>query len=130
PGRRGQLASQTDMAPTVLDLLGLEALARAEGESLAPILDDPGMRGRPYTFVEYNGWDKGGYHVRCAVSERCKYVYDHEDFDQLFDLQEDPHELVNLAHDPEHAGVLAEHRAALAEWMAHTGDFIEPHFEN
>jgi len=127
-GRRDQLASQTDLAPTLLDLLGMPPLDRAEGHSLVPILDDPTAPGSPHTFVEYNGWIKGGYHSRLVVGERYKYVYDHEDFDQLFDLEEDPHELVNLADDPAHAAALAEMRTALAEWMTRTGDIIEPNF--
>ena len=130
PGRRSHLASQTDMAPTVLDLLGMEPLSRAEGESLVPILDDPNANSRPYTFVEYNGWYKGGYQSRLVAGERYKYVYDHQDFDQLFDLQDDPCELVNLAEDPAHADALAEHRAALTEWMDRTDDFIRPSLDS
>ena len=51
-----------------------------------------------------------------------------KDFDQLFDMQTDPDELVNLIEDPAHAAALAEMRAALADWMTRTGDIIEPHF--
>jgi len=128
PGRRDQLASQTDMAPTILDLLGMAPLDRASGESLLPVLTDPATPSRPYTFVEYNGWGNGGYQSRCVVGQRYKYVYDHQDFDQLFDLQTDPDELVNLIDDPTHAPALSEHRAALAAWMHRTDDFIQPIF--
>ena len=128
PGRRSQLACQVDIAPTVLELLGLRPMEDAWGESLAPILLDADTPSRPFTFSEYNGWGKGGYHVRCAISQRYKYVYDHEDSDQLFDLQTDPDELVNLAADRTCAGVLAEHQAALAEWMHDTNDFVGPRF--
>ena len=127
-GRRDQLASQTDLAPTLLDLLGMPPLDRAEGESLTPLLRDATAPGRPHTFVEYNGWAKGGYHSRLVVGERYKYVYDHEDFDQLFDMREDPDELVNLIDDPAHAAALAELRTALADWMTRTDDIIEPNF--
>ena len=40
------------------------------------------------------------------------------DADQLYDLQADPREKVNLADDPEHADVLAEMKAHLARTLA------------
>jgi arylsulfatase A-like enzyme len=42
--------------------------------------------------------------------------------EELYDLQADPHELRNLAADPAHAAPLAEHRAALEDWITRTGD--------
>lgn len=44
--------------------------------------------------------------------------------EQLFDTQADPHELTNLAEStkPEHQAALKEMRAALATWVAETGD--------
>ena len=42
--------------------------------------------------------------------------------EELYDLQEDPHELRNLAARPEHASRLAELRARLATWRATQGD--------
>jgi arylsulfatase A-like enzyme len=42
--------------------------------------------------------------------------------EELYDLQADPHELRNLAADPAHGGTLAEHRAALEEWITRTDD--------
>ncbi len=126
PGRRAHLTSQTDFAPTVLELLGMEPLERAEGESLAPILRDPSTPSRECTFYEYNGWKDGGFKMRAVVSERCKYVYSHEDRDQLFDLERDPDELTNLVDDPAHAGLVHEMRTALSAWMCDTGDFLTP----
>ena len=42
--------------------------------------------------------------------------------EELYDLQADPHELRNLAADPAHAATLAEHRAALEDWIVRTED--------
>ncbi len=129
PGRRSQLASQTDMAPTVLELLGLPPLSRAQGQSLVPIIADEKAPGPDYTFSEFNGQIEGGFKERCCISERYKYAYYHGDpIDQLFDLHNDPDELNNLATDPAHAEVRRQMRAALADWMAATDDYIEPHW--
>jgi arylsulfatase A-like enzyme len=42
--------------------------------------------------------------------------------EELYDLDADPHELVNLAGDPRFADVLAGMRRALSEWGQETGD--------
>jgi arylsulfatase A-like enzyme len=42
--------------------------------------------------------------------------------EELYDLQNDPHELRNLAADPAQALILAEHRRALDDWIATTDD--------
>ncbi|HEX6987675.1 MAG TPA: hypothetical protein VF170_20010, partial [Planctomycetaceae bacterium] len=42
--------------------------------------------------------------------------------EELFDLRSDPHELENLAADPDHAETLARLRSELDAWMAGQGD--------
>ncbi|WP_210508350.1 sulfatase-like hydrolase/transferase [Naasia sp. SYSU D00057] len=42
--------------------------------------------------------------------------------EELYDIESDPHETVNLAGDPALAGKLGELRAALDEWTEHYGD--------
>ncbi len=42
--------------------------------------------------------------------------------EELYDLENDPDEVVNLAEDPAHADVLNEMRAALADWIEDTDD--------
>ncbi len=42
--------------------------------------------------------------------------------EELYDLDNDPDEVINLAEDPAHADVLNEMRAALADWIEDTDD--------
>ncbi len=42
--------------------------------------------------------------------------------EELYLLESDPHQMNNLADDPAHAQVLAEHRGVLNRWMADTED--------
>lgn len=42
--------------------------------------------------------------------------------EELYDLENDPHETKNLANSPEHAAELARHRKLLADWIRETGD--------
>ena len=41
----------------------------------------------------------------------------------LYDLEKDPHQLTNLAKNPEYAAVLEEMRSMEAEWVAENRDF-------
>ena len=42
--------------------------------------------------------------------------------EELYDLEEDPHEIRNLAGDPAHAEVLQRHRKILETWIKETDD--------
>jgi arylsulfatase A-like enzyme len=42
--------------------------------------------------------------------------------EELYDLENDPHEINNLADDPKYANVLAEHRGILEKWIKQTDD--------
>ena len=42
--------------------------------------------------------------------------------EELYDLQKDPHEINNLADNPEFSEVLQRHRRLLSKWIADTGD--------
>jgi uncharacterized sulfatase len=45
-------------------------------------------------------------------------------FEELYDIQNDPYEQVNLAGDPEYASVKKELVDALYSWMNEQGDFL------
>jgi arylsulfatase A-like enzyme len=45
--------------------------------------------------------------------------------EELYDLQNDPHELTNLADSPAHKAVLAEMRSKLETWIRETKDLGE-----
>jgi len=47
---------------------------------------------------------------------------DEKPAEELYDLSNDPHEIHNLAKDPEHAEELERHRELLAKWMKDTDD--------
>lgn len=107
-----------DLAPTVLDLLGMDPLAGAEGRSLAPLMqgkdDGLGRLVHAETFmprIEF-GWSE----LRMIRDGRYKYIQAPKP--ELYDLREDPAEATNLLSlDPERAAELA---AALSGWVAAT----------
>ena len=95
-----------DIYPTLADLAGLPLPPALEGVSLRPLLDDPDAAwNRPAFTVQSRGWSLG----RRIRTER--WAYSEWDDDptgaMLFDLENDPHEMRNLADDPACAAVLA-----------------------
>jgi lipoteichoic acid synthase len=101
-------ASQMDVLPTVLDLLGYEvAGGEYPGRSLLDLPEDRTLM--------FNCW----YDNRCMASLDGyeKYIYHFgEREEELFDLKEDPLEKNNLAGPRE--GEREDRRAALFEWRA------------
>ena len=47
---------------------------------------------------------------------------DEKPAEELYDLENDPHEIHNLAKDPAYAEALSAHRAHLEAWISETGD--------
>ena len=128
PGRRDQVMSQTDLAQTVLDLLQFPALAKAHGESMVPVLRDSKAPWRRFTYSEYNGWQNGGWKMRAVIGERYKYIYHHDDHDELFDLQNDPDELHNIIGERRSLELADEMRSRLVGWMWDTDDYLKPNW--
>jgi len=128
----GTLANAAlDLLPTVCDLLGVEApdlsSEGSPGMSLAPLLGaEPGRVDREAVFVEtcFPPPINFGTHGRMVRTERFKYVaFDKGRYrEQLFDLANDPGEMVNLAVDSRWRDELNRHRRLLAAWAERTED--------
>ena len=67
------LVSCVDIAPTLLELAGLEIPSQFEGKSFAPLLEDPKATIRRYAYAEHN-WHDYEDHGRAVRSVRYKYI--------------------------------------------------------
>ena len=117
--RVAQTVSLVDLMPTLLEIAGLEDWEQIEGEldgdSLCGLLRGEKRPWKDYAVAEY--YSEGVVSpMRMAVSRRLKYVYVHQEADQLFDLRRDPHELCNCIDRPEYADRLEQLRR-----LVHTG---------
>ena len=96
PGRRADVVSLVDLAPTALELLGADPLEPAAGRSLVPLLRGEPVAPRPV--LGELGWNV--VTVESLVSGHWKLVIDRDEERepvQLFDLSSDPGEQRNLA---------------------------------
>ncbi len=113
-----------DVMPTLLDLCGLECPDSCDGISMVSSL-------RRETL--YGECNEGSTATRMIHDGRFKLIYyaggNHF---QLFDLDSDPHELVNLAESPEYAErfrllqeqLLSEMYGTDSDWLDENGQFV------
>jgi arylsulfatase A-like enzyme len=107
-----------DLMPTLLELAGAPVPATVEGASLLPILEGRQAADSWRDCVHGEHARRGAPHggVQYLVGRREKYTWFTRDgLELLFDLVDDPNEIVNLAARPEAAQRLAYRRRRLAE---------------
>jgi arylsulfatase A-like enzyme len=122
-----EFASLLDIAPTLLDFGGAKPLPGASGRSLRPLLEGRIPFDWPQEFYgQYHGSELY-YSQRILTTKRWKYVFNGFDFDELYDLQNDPHELKNLYHSPEHRDTLEGLLRTLWRRALAVGDQITCH---
>ena len=126
PGARSEawVCHSLDLAATFCDAAGVPAPDSFCGHSLLPLLDGTGDNGRRRIGVMYQGNQFGLLSVRMIRDERLKYVWNATALDELYDLENDPGELHNLAADPQLSGELTRLRHDLVAWMEEIGDTL------
>jgi arylsulfatase A-like enzyme len=123
-GRRGttrdQLVLNIDLAPTIVAAAGLPVPDVMQGQDLSPLYrSDAPPAWRDEFFYEHPTiTSRDRIPASQGVIRRdWKYVHWPEfDYEQLFNLQEDPQEIRNLAAETAHAPQRAGMRLKLAEW--------------
>lgn len=125
PGRRIEaFTTLLDLGPTILELAGAAPLEECHGRSLVPFLRGQTPAGWPDVFVgEFLGHENF-YTQRQVRTRTHKYVWNAFDYDELYDLRDDPYELKNRQADPAYAEVKRELVAHLWRWAQATGDCI------
>ena len=111
--RSDALVELSDIAPTLLEIVGLPVPEVMTGRSLLPILTGavPAARHRDYVRCEYIDALDLPDHSRATMFCDGRYkisVYHNQGLGEIYDLQEDPGEFVNLWDDPRHLALKAE----------------------
>jgi arylsulfatase A-like enzyme len=123
PGRQeGAFVSLADIAPTLLEVVGLQADSDLAGISLLPWMRDsnPG-KWRDAVFTQFNGVEL--YYTQRSVTTRdFKLTFNGFDFDELYDLRIDPHDMVNQADNPDFAAIKKDMYQRLWQFAYQTDD--------
>ncbi|MEP5727584.1 MAG: alkaline phosphatase family protein [Erythrobacter sp.] len=121
------LVEGIDLTPTFLDFFANVSKPHViEGRSLSPLIHKTETQWRDFAISEYDystrearlelGLDQKDARLTMVFDGRWKYVHAELFRPMLFDLQNDPEELVDLAGDPEYASELARLADAHFNW--------------
>jgi len=106
-----QITELVDLYPTVADLVGLNAPAGLQGQSMVGLLKSPSDEewGKKMAFSISRS---GGESIRTDQWRFTHWGYG-EKGEELYDLEKDPGEFTNLAKDPDYQVYLEDLRAQL-----------------
>ncbi|MCF7853670.1 MAG: sulfatase [Candidatus Pacebacteria bacterium] len=136
--RKPQLLPNVDVQPTVLELAGIDIPENADGRSFAEILttdsNDPKhseiyglfedsshryVRTQKFKLIR-NFSPKRPFEFPCDLTPKTKW--EPYAFAELYDLEKDPNECVNVANDRSYEAVFADLNSKLFNWMQNTND--------
>lgn len=117
-----QMALNVDIAPTILELAGVEIPEMIQGRSLVPLLSGQKPEWRTDFFYEHMfrtptlpiPRSEG---VRTERWKYIRYIDQMPVYKELYDLKNDPHETVNLIDEPKYAKELDKLRERCDELL-------------
>jgi choline-sulfatase len=107
-----QPVSLIDLAPTILELAGIEAWLPMDGNSLLPCIE-----GKEMDRVAFSESHTNGVYEPCFMIRKgqYKYIYIRNEKGQLFDLEKDPGEWRNLCGNTSYAEIEVELRSRILD---------------
>ena len=121
-GRSSALVQTHDLAHTYIEVAGAAKLPFADGRSLAPLWENPNRTDwTDQILCAYYGGEFL-YTQRMGITNRYKYMFNGFDIDEMYDLEEDPDEMHNVAEDEAHKKEAGEMRARLYAMMTQFHD--------
>jgi arylsulfatase A-like enzyme len=126
-----QIVMNVDLAPTFLQLAGVQKPSQMQGFSFGGLLKgNTGEWQRSKVFYEYY-WEAAFPQTPTTFAvrdERYKYIYYNGvwDINELFDLKADPYEMNNLIRDTSYRKIGLQLKDDLFNWMRETGGLQIP----
>ncbi len=121
--KSSSLVSHLDLSGTLMEFFGFEIPKTLEGGSMLALLKDPTAHVRKEVFIEFGRYevDHDGYGafqpIRCVCDGRYKLAINLMTTDELYDLETDPYEMVNLIESEKHAAIRNDLHDRLLNWM-------------
>ncbi len=101
------IAGNVDLTPTILHLAGATSPLTLDGRNLAVLAADP-TKGTDRGMLLENLTRKGAAHSEAIRTTRYKYITNEHNEEELYDLQVDPDEIINLATSDVHQTIKAD----------------------
>lgn len=119
-----------DIYSTILDYAGVaKENAERDGRSFAPLIQGEEVPDWPEVVVtECSGLEHIMATQRMIRKDHWKYVFNGGDLEELYNLEEDPYEMKNLALTSEHKETLQMMRKALGDWFEKHDDMLLKQF--
>lgn len=117
------LVGLQDLCPTLLEITGSDPIDVPDSKSFATLLADPSTHEAEFNraYGEYHG-TRFNLAQRILWEDDWKFVFNGFDFDELYHLKDDPHEMTNLAARPEHRERVRAMMAGIWSIVRETGD--------
>jgi arylsulfatase A-like enzyme len=125
-----KMIQNVDVAPTILSVAGLQPPATMPGKSFIGLLKEDTIKWRDKIFYEYY-WEYDFPFTPTVFgvrTDKFKYIryYGVWDTNELYDLEKDPNETVNLISDPEYAEIAKKMADELYDWLEQSGGMQIP----
>ena len=95
------LVSSMDLCPTILDLFDQKEISNIDSSSFKNILCTEEVNTIEKCFAEYDG-TRLQLKQRVLWYKNLKYIFNGFDYDELYDLDSDPNEMINLIDSDNH----------------------------
>lgn len=129
--RENAIVEYIDVVPTLLELIGQEPIAEAQGKSFVPVIDRERDIHRPYAFSEYL---EDNMAMVCTKEWKYMFTTGRRDLGigyqtgygpsginhRLYHLPDDPRETKSLAEDPDYEAVLKKMQELMLDTFMRT----------
>jgi len=127
---REELIQNIDVAPTILEVAGIEKPEHMQGNSIIPLLTNSNVKWRDRIFYEYY-WEYDFPQtptMHGVRTDRYKLIRYHGvwDTNEFYDLKEDPYEMNNLIGSPQHQELIESLASDVYDWLETTGGMQIP----
>lgn len=124
------MVQNIDIAPTILELAGIEKPVQMQGMSIIPLITEENPEWRDKIFYEYY-WENAYPQtptMHGIRTDRYKYIRYHGlwDTNEFYDLKEDPYEMNNLIASPEHQTIIGSLSDEIYDWLENTNGMQIP----